>query len=40
MKSPIILLLIGLLLVWAGITGRLGLTLAAIFTPGEVMPNG
>jgi hypothetical protein len=35
-----IFLLLGLLLLWAGITGRLGLILAAIFTPSEVLPNG
>jgi hypothetical protein len=34
-----ILLLLGLVILWAGITGRLGLFLAAIFTPSEVLPN-
>jgi hypothetical protein len=39
MKAAMFLLL-GLLFLWAGITGRLGITLAAIFTPSEVLPNG
>lgn len=40
MKAPGIFLLIGLVLLWAGVTGRLGLILAALFTPREVNPNG
>jgi hypothetical protein len=34
-----VLLLLGLILIWTGVTGRLGLFLAAIFTPDEVIPN-
>lgn len=30
---------VGAVLIWAGVTGRLGLFLAAIFTPDEVVPN-
>jgi len=33
------LFVFGLILIWLGITGRLGLFLAAIFTPDEVVPN-
>lgn len=32
-------ILLGLVLIWAGVTGRLGLFLAAIFTPTEVEVN-
>jgi hypothetical protein len=35
----IVLLTLGLLLIWAGVSGRLGLFLAAIFTPDEVILN-
>ena len=34
------ILVLGVLLIWVGVTGRLGLILAAIFTPSEVTPNG
>jgi hypothetical protein len=39
MKAPFIFLLVGLVLLWAGVTGRLGVILAALFTPREVMPS-
>lgn len=38
MKAAVFFLLFGLLLLWAGVTGRLGVILAALFTPGEVVP--
>lgn len=34
--APLLFILAGLLLVWLGITGRLGVFLAAIFLPGQV----
>lgn len=36
----VLFLLLGLVLIWAGATGRLGLMLAALFTPSEVVTNG
>ncbi len=36
MKAPAVLFILGLLLVWLGITGRLGVFMAALFTPTEV----
>lgn len=39
-SSPILFLILGLLLLWAGVTGRLGSILAALFAPSEVTGNG
>jgi hypothetical protein len=38
--SPLLFFLVGILLVWLGVTGRLGVFLAAIFTPERVNVNG
>lgn len=37
MKTPVLFLLLGLLLLFAGVTGRLGVILASLFTPQEVI---
>lgn len=37
--APILFILVGVLLVWLGITGRLGVFLAALFTPDKVSVN-
>lgn len=37
-KTPFILLLFGLAIVWLGLTGRLGAVLAAIFEPTKLQP--
>lgn len=34
--SPVLFILAGLLLIWLGITGRLGVFLAALFQPSSV----
>lgn len=38
--APLLFLLFGVVIVWLGITGRLGVFLASIFTPGSVTVNG
>lgn len=38
--APLILLVIGAVFIWAGLTGRLGAVLAAIFEPERMTSNG
>lgn len=39
-SAPVLFLVGGVLLIWLGVTGRLGVVLASIFTPEEVGTNG
>lgn len=40
MPTPLIFLVVGFLILYLGVTGRLGVFLAAIFIPGQVKVNG
>lgn len=37
--SPILFFALGLILIWCGLTGRLGVVLGAVFEPGRVSVN-
>lgn len=37
--TPLLLIIAGILLVWLGVTGRLGDFLAAVFTPNALVVN-
>lgn len=39
-NTPFILLLLGVMFIWLGLTGRLGAVLAAIFEPGKLVQGG
>lgn len=39
-NAPLLFFLIGIVLVWCGFTGRLGVVLAAIFEPERVNVDG